>query len=57
MNAIAKPLALLALAATLIAPVLTALGHLGDSAMKGTLLVATIAWFVSAPFWLKEDSK
>jgi len=53
MNAFAKPLGLLALAATFLAPLLTAFGVLGDGTMKATLLIATIAWFVAAPAWLK----
>jgi hypothetical protein len=53
MNALAKPVALLALAATVAAPLLTAFGLLGDGPMKAILLVATIAWFAAAPRWLK----
>lgn len=53
MNALAKPLGLLALAATLLAPLFTAFGILGENAMKATLLIATIAWFIAAPAWLK----
>lgn len=53
MNALAKPLGLLALAATLGAPLLTAFGVLGEGPMKATLLIATIVWFIAAPRWLK----
>ena len=53
MNAVAKILAPLALVATLLPPLLF-LGHaMGEGPMKAIMLVATIVWFVFAPFWMK----
>ena len=49
----AKIIALLALLATAVPPLLFAFGLLGETAMKAVLLAATIAWFGAAPFWLK----
>jgi hypothetical protein len=53
MNILARLLAPLALAATLVAPLLYFAGSLPEAPMKATLLVATIAWFAAAPVWLK----
>lgn len=53
MSKIAKPLALLSLAATVGAPLLVAAGVMGDGVMKIVLLVATVGWFAAAPRWLK----
>jgi hypothetical protein len=53
MNTIAKIVAPLALAATIL-PAILFLGHILDaSAMKTTMLAATLAWFVFAPKWMK----
>jgi len=53
MNAIAKILAPLALVATILPPLLFLFKTLGEGPMKATMLVATIVWFATAPFWLK----
>ena len=53
MNALAKILGPAALAATIIPPVLFMLKVIGEEPMKLVLLIATVAWFVAAPFWLK----
>jgi hypothetical protein len=53
MKSLAKPLALLALAGTLLPPVLYALKVLGDGPMKAVMLAAAVVWFAAAPFWLK----
>ncbi len=57
MKAAAKILGPLALAATLIPPVLFAFKLIPEGAMKLTLLVAAVAWFAVAPFWLKGGEK
>lgn len=53
MNAVAKVLAPLALVATILPAVLFLFKALGEGPMKATMLVAAIAWFVTAPFWMK----
>ncbi len=57
MKPLAKPLALLALAGTLIAPLLYLFQALGEGPLKLTLLLAAVLWFASAPFWLKGGSQ
>ena len=53
MNAIAKVLAPLALIATIAPPLLFLLKAISEGPMKVTMLVATIVWFATAPFWMK----
>lgn len=51
----ARAVALTALAATIGPPVLLMLGILGEGSMRAIMLVGAVGWFVSAPFWLRED--
>jgi len=53
MHTLARIVAPLAIAATLIAPAFFSAGALGEEPMKAMLLAATIAWFVAAPIWMK----
>ena len=53
MKALAKILAPLSLVATILPSVLFMCKVMGERPMKGTMLVATVVWFVTAPFWLK----
>ncbi len=53
MQKLLKPLGLLALALTLVPPILFATGTLAEGTMKALLLVATVLWFATAPFFLK----
>ena len=53
MEILARVLAPLALAATLVAPLLYFAGTLPEAPMKNVLLAATITWFAAAPCWLK----
>jgi hypothetical protein len=53
MTRVARVLAPAALVATLAAPLLLCAGAMGESAMKQMLLLATVAWFVAAPRWLR----
>ncbi len=57
MKGLAKIVAPLALVATLAAPVLFLGKAMGEGAMKATLLVATVAWFGCAPFWMKGGAE
>jgi hypothetical protein len=53
MTAVARILAPLALAGTLLPPVLYLFKTMGEGPMKLTMLVAAVVWFAAAPFWLK----
>lgn len=53
MKAAAKVLAPLALVATILPPMLYLGNAMADGPMKLTMFIATIAWFVFAPFWMK----
>ncbi len=53
MTTVARLLAPLALAGTLLPPVLHLFHTLDEGPMKLTMLVAAIVWFATAPFWLK----
>ena len=55
MQKIAKPLALVALIATIVPAILFATGSLAEPMMKWIMLLGTILWFAAAPFWLKEN--
>lgn len=50
---VAKVLGLLALAGTIVPPVLFLTKHLALEPMKTIMLVAMIAWFGTAPLWMK----
>lgn len=50
-------LALTALGLTIVPAVLFATGHLSDGAMKLTMVVGTLLWFVTAPRWLRGGSE
>jgi hypothetical protein len=45
-------LSVLALALTIVPPVLFATGQLGENSMKLTMLVGAVLWFATAPRWL-----
>jgi len=53
MTQIARILGLLALAGTFLPSVLFLFHVLGEGAMKLVMLVSTVVWFATAPFWLK----
>ncbi len=53
MQTLFKSLGFLALALTLVPPILFATGSLSEGAMKVLLVVATVMWFATAPFFLK----
>ncbi len=53
MKAVARILGPLALAGTIVPPVLFLFKALGEGPMKTIMLGATVLWFVVAPFWLK----
>ena len=54
---IAKIAGAIALALTLVPPILNATDKLGDPAMKGTMLVGCILWFASAPMFMKGGAE
>ena len=53
MRTLLKILGFGALGMTLVPPILFATGGLSESVMKTLLLVATVLWFATAPFFLK----
>ncbi len=55
MQKIAKPLALLALVATILPPILFLAKSMAEGPMKWIMLAGSILWFATAPFWLKEN--
>ena len=56
MQKIAKPVALLALVATILPPVLFVANALSEGPMRIAMLIGAVLWFAFAPFWLKSDS-
>jgi len=54
---LAKILAPLALAATVVPPVLFLLGAMAEGPMKAAMLVAAVMWFVFSAFWMKGGSE
>jgi hypothetical protein len=52
MQLILKLLSYLALAALFAAPVLYFTGSLAKPPMQATMLIATLLWFATAPFWM-----
>jgi hypothetical protein len=57
MNTLAKILAPLALAATVVPPLLFLFKAMAEGPMKATMLVAAVAWFVFSPYWMKGGSE
>jgi len=57
MKTISRIVAPLALAGTIIPAVLFAFKLIGAGPMKLTLLLATVAWFATAPFWLEGGDR
>jgi hypothetical protein len=53
MTQVAKVLGLLALAGTIVPPVLYLFRALGEAPMKWLMLLSTLVWFATAPFWMK----
>lgn len=53
MTQLAKVLGLLALAGTILPPLLYLFKAMGDGPMKLIMLLSTVLWFATAPFWLK----
>lgn len=50
---VAKILGLLALAGTIVPPVLFLANQLGQAPMKVIMLISMVVWFVTAPLWMK----
>ena len=54
-KSLARFVGLAALAGTILPPVGFMLGGISLAAVKSTMLVAAVAWFVAAPFWMKVE--
>lgn len=50
---VAKILGLLALAGTIVPPVLFLTKQMGQEPMKLIMLISMVVWFVTAPLWMK----
>ena len=57
MTPVAKILGLLALAGTILPPVLFLLKVMGEGPMKLLMLLSTVVWFATAPLWMKGGDK
>jgi flagellar biosynthesis component FlhA len=57
MNRIFKYLSIAALVLLISAPVLFALGRVSLDSSKMLMLIATIIWFGSVPWWMKGDQQ
>ncbi len=55
MNTIAKPIGLVALAGTIVPPLLFMFHKLDLAPMQNIMLVSCILWFVTAPMWMKAE--
>jgi len=55
MRSLARLVGLAALAATIAPPALFMVGRMPEAPMKAVMLVAAVAWFVAAPFWMKVE--
>ncbi|MBN8457205.1 MAG: hypothetical protein J0M04_05120 [Verrucomicrobia bacterium] len=55
MKSIALPIGLIALAGTIVPPVLVLTGLMAPDPMKTTMLVSCIVWFVTAPMWMRSE--
>ena len=54
-KSLARIVGLAALAGTILPPVGFMLGGISLAAVKSTMLVAAVAWFAAAPFWMKVE--
>ena len=55
MNIIAKPIGLLSLLGTIVPPLLFMFHKLDLVPMQNIMLVSCVAWFVTAPMWMKTE--
>lgn len=55
MKTIAMPVGLLALAGTIVPPILFMLNKMPEGIMQGTMLGACLVWFITAPMWIKSE--
>lgn len=55
LHVVAKVVGLAALGGTIIPPALFMMGSLSHGLMQTIMLVAAVAWFASAPFWMRVE--
>jgi len=55
MKSIALPIGALSLLGTILPPVLFLLNKIESDPMKNIMLVSCLAWFVTAPMWMKSE--
>jgi hypothetical protein len=51
----AKPVSVMGLLVVVVAPILFFAGTIQSGFMNGLLIGGTIAWFASAPWWVKSE--
>ena len=52
-----KTLSYLALAATIVPPLMVFLGNLDINIYKQIITIAMVVWFATAPFWINKKSE
>lgn len=55
MKSIAFPVGILALAGSIVPPVLFLLQKIEVDPMKNIMLISTFVWFITAPMWMKSE--
>lgn len=56
MKSILKLISFVGLVLTVVPSILVLQGSLGQEASKNLMLIGTLCWFLSAPFWLGRKS-
>jgi len=51
----AKPVSVMGLLVVVVAPILFYTGTIQSGLMNGLLIGGTVAWFASAPWWVKSE--
>lgn len=55
MTMLLRTVSAVALAATIVPPMVYLRGGMDLDAMKSWMALATVAWFVATPFWMKAE--
>jgi hypothetical protein len=55
MKSIALPIGVLSLLGTILPPALFFLNQIESDPMKNIMLISCIAWFITAPMWMKSE--
>jgi hypothetical protein len=55
LKSIAPLIGLLALVGTILPPILVLLNRIEPEPMKNIMLISCLAWFLTAPLWMKSE--